>query len=297
MENLIKHCERCDQFKNISEFEGFKRCKDCRAHKRSKYSTEKRRIKRANCIYNELCQNAKLRSFNNNIEFNLTEEYVESIFPKDNICPIRNVVMHVGCLSDKSNSFSLDRIDSNGGYVIGNVQVISHKANLVKYTATLKELEMFKKLSPPQIHAIDDITRKIIIEDRLALIQQIKYKNDEGLEKRIFDYENTLCKKTRARAKENNIEHNLDPDYIKSIFPLDNCCPVFGFKFGYSNYNISASIDRINPKLGYLKGNVQILSRKANSIKSNCDMEELVKIIDSFRSYYDRTGTGIILER
>jgi hypothetical protein len=39
------------------------------------------------------------------------------------------------------SSYSLDRIDSDKGYVKGNVQVISYRANMLKSNASIEELE------------------------------------------------------------------------------------------------------------------------------------------------------------
>ena len=46
--------------------------------------------------------------------------------------------------SDKShsNSASLDRIDSTKGYIKGNLQIISFRANTVKNNLTLDEMKM-----------------------------------------------------------------------------------------------------------------------------------------------------------
>ena len=43
----------------------------------------------------------------------------------------------------KMNSPSLDRMDNSKGYVKGNVQVISHKANSMKFSASKDELLKF----------------------------------------------------------------------------------------------------------------------------------------------------------
>jgi UDP-N-acetylenolpyruvoylglucosamine reductase len=43
------------------------------------------------------------------------------------------------------NAPSLDRIDSARGYVPGNVQVVSHKANTMKSNASTEELIAFSE--------------------------------------------------------------------------------------------------------------------------------------------------------
>lgn len=67
--------------------------------------------------------------------------------------------------------------------------------------------------------------------------------------------------------------------YVKSIAPEK--CPVFGRSFervvsksGYTPW--SPSIDRINPKKGYVRGNIQILTKKANAMKQDATPEELI---------------------
>ena len=64
--------------------------------------------------------------------------------------------------------------------------------------------------------------------------------------------------------------------YVKSIAPSD--CPVFGLKFedapqGFSNW--SPSIDKIDPKKGYIKGNIQVISTLANCMKRDATPQQL----------------------
>ena len=54
-------------------------------------------------------------------------------------------------------------------------------------------------------------------------------------------------------------------------------CPVLGIELDWFNeyrQENSPSFDRINPKLGYIKGNVQIISTRANRIKNDGTAEE-----------------------
>lgn len=64
--------------------------------------------------------------------------------------------------------------------------------------------------------------------------------------------------------------------YLISISP--ERCPVFGFplKSGKGAYRFNApSADRIDPSKGYVRGNIQVISMKANTMKQNASTEEL----------------------
>jgi hypothetical protein len=59
-------------------------------------------------------------------------------------------------------------------------------------------------------------------------------------------------------------------------------CPMLGIELDYfaeTRQENSPSFDRINNSLGYVKGNVQIISLRANRIKSDASLEELEKIV------------------
>ena len=57
-------------------------------------------------------------------------------------------------------------------------------------------------------------------------------------------------------------------------------CPLLGTPLDTYAESIDAhpSIDRINPELGYVPGNVWIISHRANRIKSNATFAELIAI-------------------
>lgn len=74
------------------------------------------------------------------LDFNITKE--DLIVPER--CPYLDIPLILsGPVCD--NLISLDRIDSTKGYVKGNVQVISMKANTMKSNASIEELKLFAK--------------------------------------------------------------------------------------------------------------------------------------------------------
>lgn len=105
---------------------------------RDKYLQQKReeflRSYKKNLL-NMARRRAKLKG----LEFNLTEDDI--VIPKT--CPILEVPLIVGTKDNYEYTPSLDRIDNSKGYIKGNVQVISKKANSMKNSASFAELEAF----------------------------------------------------------------------------------------------------------------------------------------------------------
>lgn len=97
-----------------------------------------------------------------------------------------------------------------------------------------------------------------------------------------------VLKHARSSAKIKGLEFNLELHDI--IIPTH--CPVFGFELvslkgkGKQKTNNSISIDRIDNTKGYVKGNIQIISWRANRIKADATIEELEKLLE-----YMKNGT------
>ena len=82
----------------------------------------------------------------------------------------------------------------------------------------------------------------------------------------------------KSRAKRNNIEFTIDVD---DIF-IPTHCPVLGIKLEINDKPFTASspsIDRINPRVGYVKGNIKVVSWRANDLKGNGTIEEFEAIL------------------
>lgn len=88
------------------------------------------------------------------------------------------------------------------------------------------------------------------------------------LEKRIFN-------RLKGRAKSKGIEFNLE---LKDII-LPEFCPVFKKPFIYGDSDWTYSVDRNDNSKGYVKGNIVIMSNRANRIKGDFTIEELEQIL------------------
>jgi hypothetical protein len=107
-------------------------------------------------------------------------------------------------------------------------------------------------------------------------IQSQKYRNTKR------GHMTTLLSRARRRAKNNNIPFDLDVDYLMTI-PSD-VCPVFGLELAWcSNTGVrhenAPSLDKLIPELGYVKGNVNWISWRANRIKNDGNLEDHKKIV------------------
>jgi len=97
---------------------------------------------------------------------------------------------------------------------------------------------------------------------------------------------------TRSRATANGIPFSIsEADFAE----LPTHCPALGIELQYDGnrgkgaFDDSPSLDRIVPSLGYVPGNVVIISQRANRIKNDATVEELVKIAEFFSKLTGKT--------
>lgn len=132
------------------------------------------------------------------------------------------------------------------------------------------------------------IKRKIYYEKNkheLLNRQRIKRKTKEYKEKnniRMKEYRKNnpvkqLIMWAKSKCKKRKIPFNLgDNDLV-----FTGKCAIFGTELVISGDNLdnSPTLDRINPSLGYVRGNVQIVSHLANRIKSSATLDQLEQIV------------------
>lgn len=112
-----------------------------------------------------------------------------------------------------------------------------------------------------------------------------KRESQRARERRRENPEKIMLIAARRRAKILNLPFNLELEDIQ----IPDACPVLGVPL-VSNFgggtvsNNSPSLDKIIPELGYVKGNVCVISYKANRLKSDLTRDQLQRFLD----YIDR---------
>ena len=222
--------------------------------------------KKNTCNY--LIVEAKKRAKKQNIDFNITADYIKTIFPKNNKCPFLNILIKVNDNIQKDNSITIDRIDNNKGYIKDNVLLLSLKANRSKSNSTIEEYERI-------VNNLENI--------------KINYDNNNN-----FLNFKRLCIRKKYESKKKTIDFNLTEEYLKSIYPKNNKCPLLNIEFKQGkNIPQAPTLDKINPKLGYIKENVIFVSRKANTIKNNLTLEEMKLLLKNWKKFYNPNNSII----
>lgn len=89
--------------------------------------------------------------------------------------------------------------------------------------------------------------------------------------------------KARDRAKRRGVPFRLSLADILAVWPADGCCPVLGTPLVWgvgAHTENSPSLDRVVPELGYVPGNVAVLSRRANLMKHNATAAETQRLAE-----------------
>ena len=101
------------------------------------------------------------------------------------------------------------------------------------------------------------------------------------LEKRIYNRA-----KTRAKRK------GIPFDILLEDVVIPNKCPVFSQPFVYGDPDWTYSIDRLDNSKGYVRGNILIVSNKANRLKNDATMDDLRTVVDFYEHLERESNDG-----
>lgn len=119
----------------------------------------------------------------------------------------------------------------------------------------------------------------------------IRAEQQKSLQKknRVNDPQSYIFKQVKSRSKRLGLDFNLEKEDI--VIP--EVCPILLIPLVVGNSKIcdnSPSLDRIDNTKGYVKGNVQVISFKANRCKSNLSLDEIRRMYEYTCRYKQKGG-------
>ncbi len=199
---------------------------------------------------------AKKRARELGIEFAVTASDIRAVWPEDGKCPILGLELTPNTgKGPHDQSPSLDRLNPKLGYVVGNIAVISYLANRIKQNVTDPQIfdnlaDWLEGLRPTPIGGTHVCSRP-----------------SSGCPcYRMWDT-------ARRNAEKQGLAFDLHPTDVVALWPKGGRCPITGALLAQNDRKgpsaSSPSLDRRIPELGYVKGNVAVISHLANRMKNN----------------------------
>ncbi len=146
-----------------------------------------------------------------------------------------------------------------------------HKQDYIKEKARIISREHYKNNKEVYRESGKQYFKSLSPEKR-------EQKREAGRRWRNNNHEKMVLKAAIYRAKSKNLDFTIDLSDI--IIP--NLCPVLGIPVRKSSTgrldDNSPSLDRVDNTKGYIKGNVIVISNRANRLKGDATPEELYKI-------------------
>jgi hypothetical protein len=94
----------------------------------------------------------------------------------------------------------------------------------------------------------------------------------------------SILSRLKYRAANAGIPFNLTKEDIQ----IPTHCPILGLELNWNQgkgyHPDSPSVDKIRPELGYVKGNVRVISARANLLKNDATVEELIKVLEDLHA-------------
>ena len=107
--------------------------------------------------------------------------------------------------------------------------------------------------------------------------------NEKRRAKHRSDPRKAMLEAARHRAK----VHNLPCTITLSDIKIPEVCPILGIPLQIglgTQSDFSPSLDRLIPELGYVLGNIYVISYRANRIKNDASLAELEAVVRYLRT-------------
>ena len=96
-----------------------------------------------------------------------------------------------------------------------------------------------------------------------------------------------LHRMAKSRAKKRGLEFSIEPSDIH----IPEYCPYLGVRLSIDTLDTSPSLDRIDSSKGYIKGNIQVISTRANKLKSDATEEQLLAFARGILEVHSKEGS------
>lgn len=143
-----------------------------------------------------------------------------------------------------------------------------------------RNLELYGTVRSPEEKAIQD---RYYDKNRAAIKEKERIKANARMNGQpVQTKQKHMLSASRVRAKADNLPHTISIDDIAT--PAR--CPILNIELCYENPRIqdnSPTLDKIIPELGYVPGNVVVISWRANRIKSDATVMELMAVAQFYQ--------------
>ena len=139
-----------------------------------------------------------------------------------------------------------------------------------------KNLNHFSLLDKTRIKTME---RKITCKNCSKALNERERRNRDWK----IDAARLLYKNIKSRCKRMGREFSIELEDIL----IPEKCPVFGFNLKREDretWMFAPSVDRIYSSKGYIKGNVTVVSRRANILKRDATLEELEQLFNYYKT-------------
>jgi hypothetical protein len=126
---------------------------------------------------------------------------------------------------------------------------------------------------------------------------RVRNKKKLVVSRRNWDASNpskAMLPRARNRARKLSVPFELTLD----DFVIPEICPVLGIPLHrHGSIDHRPSLDRVQNELGYVPGNVNVISYLANRIKNNATIDQLKKVVDHYEQNISKSDELPLLPR
>jgi hypothetical protein len=109
------------------------------------------------------------------------------------------------------------------------------------------------------------------------------------ISRQIAEERTRSCPKcgAQSRSRKLGLPFNITIENITiENIVIPEFCPILGIKLNVGSGKVSdasPSLDKVIPGLGYVRGNIQVISNRANRIKTDATLNELKKVYEFYK--------------